>query len=507
MPGWRPTVIAQVFTSDPLPSKKNDKKKQKKRLHSSSCVINNIEHASQDETQLSEHDIAKNNEPWDDEAHNENYAIHELVSSEEVTSSPQIDLSIYSEPEHPEDLADHSSGMSPLNSSISEPPLSIDIDDSEAHMISIENEHKSVTECESVPSESSVQILSSAVSFETVAERLVYCVQGGPSEDYAPVCETLRLALIPLGWEEANGSKDFNVLWSWRAAVIDWKSLKCWQRVNHFPGNRHLVQKDFLKRRLINCPYFPETYLLPSEYVKFAKKFKQGDLWIMKPGRGSRGRGVKVIDDLSGVTYSEPFLVQRYISNPYLYFGKKFDLRVYVLVTSFNPLEAFLYKEGLVRIASKSYHTKSDSLNDTLVHITNSAIQGDKGGKITFGELVKSGIFQAGLWDLEIWPALTQVVLTTLKKTQINIPFNKNAFELFGFDILVQSESKPKVWLLEVNASPSLGLYTPADYSVKIPLIRDVARIVTTGREQTQTSNRPSFTEQTDSYGNFQCIA
>lgn len=53
------------------------------------------------------------------------------------------------------------------------------------------------------------------------------------------------------------------------------------------------------------------------------------------------------------------FVVQQYQSNPFLICGHKFDLRLYVVVTSYDPVRVYLYKEGLVRIASAPYRAAS----------------------------------------------------------------------------------------------------------------------------------------------------
>lgn len=60
-----------------------------------------------------------------------------------------------------------------------------------------------------------------------------------------------------------------------------------------------------------------------------------------------------IIDDISEVPIKEQCIISRYISNPLLVNGVKFDLRIYVLVTSFDPLRIYVYKEGLTRLATE----------------------------------------------------------------------------------------------------------------------------------------------------------
>lgn len=96
--------------------------------------------------------------------------------------------------------------------------------------------------------------------------------------------------------------------------------------------------------------FIPETFLLPGENMAFIKKFREHSLkdplnyWILKPVGMSRGRGIELISRLEDVVFSEPVVLQKYLSHPLLVNNHKFDMRIYVLVTSMNPLEAFIYR-------------------------------------------------------------------------------------------------------------------------------------------------------------------
>lgn len=65
----------------------------------------------------------------------------------------------------------------------------------------------------------------------------------------------------------------------------------------------------------------------------------------------------------------------RYIENPLLIGGKKFDLRLYVLVTSFRPLKAYLFKLGFCRFCTVKYDTSIQELDNMYVHLTNVSVQ------------------------------------------------------------------------------------------------------------------------------------
>ena len=87
------------------------------------------------------------------------------------------------------------------------------------------------------------------------------------------------------------------------------------------------------------------------------------NLWIVKPTNSSRGRGIYIIDDVSEVSLDDPSIISKYIADPLLINGHKFDLRIYVTITSYEPLRIYVYKEGLVRFASEEYSMKDAKTN------------------------------------------------------------------------------------------------------------------------------------------------
>lgn len=79
---------------------------------------------------------------------------------------------------------------------------------------------------------------------------------------------------------------------------------------------------------------------------------------------------------------NETYVISKYIDNPLLVGGKKFDLRLYgkycgnlVLVTSYRPLKAYVYDEGFARFCNELYSSDIAEMDNMFVHLTNVAIQ------------------------------------------------------------------------------------------------------------------------------------
>ncbi|KAJ1638809.1 tubulin-tyrosine ligase family-domain-containing protein [Pavlovales sp. CCMP2436] len=253
----------------------------------------------------------------------------------------------------------------------------------------------------------------------------------------------------------------------------------------------------------------PSTYALPQEYVQFVAEFgelehmlgRARNLWILKPVGSSRGRGIRVLNDISAVHYSQEVVLQRYVDRPLTLGGRKFDLRVYVLVTSVRPLEAFVYSEGLARLASRPYSTSEAGLADNLVHLTNTAVQrnapdeanaagasaghpaapealaGEATTKCSFARLRERLLAEAGVEWESLWARICETVVRSLVAVEDAIVPHRCAFELFGYDVLVE-EGTLRPWLIEANASPSLERETKVDAQLKERLIADTARLV-----------------------------
>jgi len=297
---------------------------------------------------------------------------------------------------------------------------------------------------------------------------------------------------------------DWTATWGKHMKYIQFKEVKEGQKINHFPGTFNIGRKDKLWRNYHKLMlkfgksefgFLPRTFVLPAD-TKLLKKVweRRGGRgrWIVKPPALARGEGISVVNKFSMIPKNKPLVVQRYVARPYLINGTKFDLRLYLLVTSINPLKMYLYDDGLVRFASNKYSNDSRSVGDVYMHLTNYSINKNSS---TYTQNEDSESCQGHKWTLKslwrhfeaegidhevVWEKIKDLMIKTVisAESSMNNMFNQNVssryscYELFGFDILLDSKLKP--WLIEVNISPSLHSSSSLDLDVKSPLTTEV---------------------------------
>eukprot|EP00760_Papus_ankaliazontas_P034957 PhM_4_TR7563/c0_g1_i1/m.37525/K16602/TTLL5, TTLL10; tubulin polyglutamylase TTLL5 len=326
---------------------------------------------------------------------------------------------------------------------------------------------------------------------------VTYRVQRNREEVYELIQQSLGRVYEPGPWRETRDAT-FNLLWTWSRPKVTQKYYLFCQLVNHIPGSQALTRKDQLKKQIHkyrrlpgktgeNFDITPMSFVLPAEFMALADAMSSpsnvGALWIAKPVGLSRGRGIELVTDITQVNYgsTENVVVQKYIANPFVVMDKKFDLRLYVLVTSFSPLEAFISNLGFVRFATQPYKCDKATISNRNIHLTNTELAKeckDNPHGIHKWELqtLHSHFMSIGVNWPDVWDGIKELVVKSLACVEDEIANSKNCFELFGYDVLLDADLKP--WLLEVNASPSMEMNNSLDRSVKPQLIVDTVYLL-----------------------------
>ncbi|XP_069863120.1 probable tubulin polyglutamylase TTLL9 isoform X2 [Dipodomys merriami] len=335
------------------------------------------------------------------------------------------------------------------------------------------------------------------------------------------------------GWVEVKDEGEWDFYWcdvSWLRENFDHIYMDEHVRISHFRNHYELTRKNYMVKNLkrfrkqlereagkleaAKCDFFPKTFEMPCEYHLFVEEFRKnpGITWIMKPGtvgkkltsleapaprssasNPSGSHDTRSSDDQKDEIPVENYVAQRYIENPYLIGGRKFDLRVYVLVMSYIPLRAWLYRDGFARFSNTRFTL--NSLDDQYVHLTNVAVQKTspdyhpkKGCKWMLQRFRQYLASKHGPQVVEVlFSDMDNIFVKSLQSVQKVIISDKHCFELYGYDILIDQDLKP--WLLEVNASPSLTASSQEDYELKTCLLEDTLNVVDmearlTGREK-----------------------
>ncbi|XP_066582772.1 tubulin monoglutamylase TTLL4-like [Prorops nasuta] len=318
----------------------------------------------------------------------------------------------------------------------------------------------------------------------------------------------VRKTLRNSGYRLMKKTTDWSGTWGKHMKSAFFKSIKNTQKINHFPGTFQIGRKDRLWRNLSRLimrhgkrefGFVPRTFVLPQDlriFRQICEKSGGKEKWIIKPPASARGTGIRVVHRWSQIPKKRALVVQQYLSRPKLIRGAKFDLRLYVLVTSFNPLRVYLYPDGLVRFASVKYVDDINYLSDRFMHLTNYSIN-KTNASYTNADSVDSATGHKWalktLWAYlekenvnvaKLWSSIKDIIVKTMISgessinalTRANTASKYCCYELFGVDILL--DENLKAWLIEINISPSLQSSSELDIAVKGPLIRNVFNMV-----------------------------
>ncbi|XP_072587034.1 inactive polyglycylase TTLL10 isoform X9 [Vulpes vulpes] len=235
--------------------------------------------------------------------------------------------------------------------------------------------------------------------------------------------------------------------------------------------------------------FFPETYRLDirDDREAFFTLFDENQIWICKPTASNQGKGIFLLRNQEEVAALQvkaqsieddpiyrkmPFrapqarVAQRYIQNPLLLDGKKFDVRSYLLIACAMPYMVF-FGHGYARLTLSLYDPHSSDLSG---HLTNQFMQ----KKSPLYVLLKEDT----VWSMDrlnrhindkfrktkglprdwVFTTFTkrmqQIMVHCFQAVKAKLHCKLGYFDLIGCDFLIDENFK--VWLLEMNSNPAL---------------------------------------------------
>ncbi|XP_043279120.1 tubulin polyglutamylase TTLL13-like isoform X2 [Venturia canescens] len=309
--------------------------------------------------------------------------------------------------------------------------------------------------------------------------------------------EVVRRVAARYGMREVAEDSNWNLYWTDLSISIERaKDMKRYQKVNHFPGMTEICRKDLLARNLNRM-----LRIFPKEYNFFPKtchgdavaysKVRRSKTFIIKPETGCQGKGIYITKNLKDVRPYDRMICQVYLSKPFLLDGLKFDLRVYALITSCDPLRIYVYNDGLARFATSRYKEPTGhNISNVFMHLTNYSVNkhshmyvvdeetGSKRKISTLNKCLKSRDLDVD----ELWRKIDEIIIKTViaaypvLKHSYHTCFPTHdltyaCFEILGFDVILDWKLKP--YLLEVNHSPSFHTDAQIDKDIKESLLND----------------------------------
>jgi len=277
---------------------------------------------------------------------------------------------------------------------------------------------------------------------------------------------------------------------------------------------------------------------------------KESNAWVLKPVGLNRGRGIEVFNSLETLNElmnecfqptvakkkakkedgtvsggedeeedllkkelnakSRTFVVQKYIEDVLLINKRKFDIRVWVLVT--HDMQLYFFKEGYLRTSSEEFSLNGNEVFNKFIHLTNNAVQKysdnygqhESGNQLSFDDFAEYMQLHgmAGDFKGKILPRMKELVrhsMTSVGKL-LNPHDRKHCFEVFGYDFMIDAEFN--VWLIEVNTNPCIEESSPLLAMIIPRMIDDAFKLTVDkifprniGKQNSQNQAKPTNNE------------
>ncbi|KAK3238305.1 hypothetical protein CYMTET_51672, partial [Cymbomonas tetramitiformis] len=258
-----------------------------------------------------------------------------------------------------------------------------------------------------------------------------------------------------------------------------------------------------------------ELLALLTNPTKFPQARVEGEqnVWMIKPAGKSRGRKIQLfntlheihehiatasveflpsepkdddVEDMGPDSQLETWVVQRYVESPLTPHGRKMDIRQWVVVTNWEPLTVWFYRDCYVRFCAEDYDLKDISnlyqhLSNNSIAAKSDAFEEDAIGELnmwTWQQLADYIITETGedLFNGPIAKAMRSIVISSLLSVQGVVKPRKNSFEVYGYDFLL--DENYGVWLLEVNSSPCLEHSTAITAELCKNMMEDLVKLL-----------------------------
>ena len=293
--------------------------------------------------------------------------------------------------------------------------------------------------------------------------------------------------------------------------------------------NKYIFQNESIKNQIFDRRkknyktyfYLNQTKLGTKTYIEIPSTHYAGkNLWIVKAPNLNRGRCIKVFNNYEKIVKyineiirgdvgeydnikdekenkeiykndednkhkykTNKIIIQKYIEKPLLYNGRKFDIRIWVLLT--HEMTAYMFKEGHLKLSSIGYNLDS---NSSFIHLTNYSLQKynkyfskyEQGNEVSFETFQKyiNENFNKNINFKEIvYPQFKEIIEHTIKcsNSLINLNSRKNCFEIMGYDFLIDEDFN--VFLIEINSNPGLEISSEIIKMLVPRMIDDALRL------------------------------